>query len=98
MKHIYKAQTALRITLKTGVPLSKDNDTVEIHYKKPDGVQGIFEAAIKDEETGTVYHDFQNANELDEAGWWSFWVYVCFADGRTAYSQKVNAYVYEEGE
>jgi hypothetical protein len=96
MKRIYKEQTSLRITVKTGVLIS-ESDVPEIKYKKPDGVLGSFSASIKDSETGTIYYDIQAATEIDISGWWMFWAFVTFSDGRYAMGKAVKVFVSEQG-
>ena len=53
MKHIYKNQTALRLSLVTGVEF-ETGDSAEIKYKKPDGTVGTFPAAISQD--GIIFH------------------------------------------
>lgn len=97
MKHIYKNQTALKLTLITGLEF-EEGDSVAIKYRKPDGTEGVFDAEVKDNDTeGAICHDFTDNDELDQAGWWKFWAFVTFSDERTAAGKSVSVYVYEEG-
>jgi hypothetical protein len=95
MMNIYKGQTALRLTVRTGGPIS-NLVSCEIRYCKPDGVRGSFPALVKDASRGIVYHDI-DSGELDVAGWWVFWVYLGFDDGRQAPGDAVRVFVAEEG-
>ena len=94
MKHIYKNQTALRLSLVTGVEF-ENGDSAEIKYKKPDGTVGTFPAAISQD--GIIFHDFTDPDEIDQTGWWKFWAFVTFSDERTAAGKSVSVHVYEEG-
>ena len=42
-------------------------------------------------------HTLQTADEIDVAGWWTFWPEVIFDDDRTACGRAVKVFVYEEG-
>ncbi|HUX20843.1 MAG TPA: hypothetical protein VMW69_06360 [Spirochaetia bacterium] len=35
--------------------------------------------------------------ELDAAGWWQFWAFVTFADGRVAAGEAAKVHVWREG-
>jgi hypothetical protein len=35
--------------------------------------------------------------EIDMAGWWVFWAFITFADGRTAAGEAAKVYVWKEG-
>lgn len=96
MKHIYMNQTALRLSLDTGIDL-QEGDSGEIRYRKPDGSTGFFPAFINEYKEGVIFHDFTDSEELDQWGWWRFWAYVTFSDGRTASGKSVNVFVYQEG-
>lgn len=96
MKHIYKNQTALRLSLATGVEF-ESSDSAVIKYRKPDGTEGLFAAQVSDREKGVICHDFTNEAELDQTGWWKFWAFITFKDERTAAGKSVSVYVYEEG-
>jgi hypothetical protein len=96
MQKIYKGQSALRLIVKTYTDLTGIN-AVLIRYKKPDGNKGNLKALIFDEKEGIIYHDFKK-RELDAAGWWRFWAFVTFGDGRTAAGDAVKIFVWNEGE
>jgi len=92
---IYKGQSALRITVKTFCDLEGALSTV-IKYRKPDGKSGEFKAAVKDTEKGVIFHECIEG-EIDAAGWWVFWAFVKFEDGRTAAGEASKVFVWEEG-
>lgn len=96
MKHIYRNQTALRLSLDTGIDFEQ-GDNAEIKYIKPDGTAGAFTAAINGNDSGIIFHDFTEPDEIDQSGWWRFWSSVTFSDGRCAAGKSVRVYVYEEG-
>ena len=94
MQKIFKGQTALRITLKTFTDL-EDVTSAVIKYKKPNGKNGELPAAIKDVENGVIIHEVTE-NMIDVSGWWVFWAFVIFADGRTAAGEAAKVYVWNE--
>ena len=92
---IYRGQTALRITIKTFCDLEGITSAV-IKYLKPDGIIGQFPAAVKDTEKGVIFHEIIEG-EIDISGWWVFWAYVTFEDGRSAAGEASKVFVWEEG-
>ena len=95
MGRIFKGQSALRITLKTFIDL-EDAISVNIKYRKPKGSIGEFAAAIGDKANGIIFHECLEG-EIDVSGWWVFWAFVIFADGRTAAGEAAKVYVWNEG-
>ena len=96
MKRIYKSKTKLRILIDTKCDLS-GFQTVSIMAKKPDDTTVNFPAVVKDVEKGIIYYDVQTEEEIDVAGWWTFWPEVIFDDDRTACGRAVKVFVYESG-
>ena len=96
MKRIYKSKTKLRILIDTKCDLS-GFQTVTIMAKKPDDTTVSFPAVVKDVEKGIIFYDVQTVDEIDVAGWWTFWPEVIFDDDRTACGRAVKVFVYEEG-
>jgi hypothetical protein len=92
---IFKGQTALRIRVKTYCDLEGIQSAV-IKYTKPNGKTGQFAAAVEDTEKGVIFHECIEG-EIDVSGWWAFWAFVTFADGRTAPGEAVKVYVWREG-
>jgi hypothetical protein len=92
---IFKYQSALRITVKTFCDLDGVVSTV-IRFCKPDGSTGEFAAAVRDTADGVIFHECIEG-EIDASGWWAFWAFVTFADGRTAAGTAARVYVWEEG-
>jgi hypothetical protein len=95
MGKIFIKQSALRITLKTFADLEGVLSAV-IKYRKPDGKNGEFSAAVGDTEKGVIFHECIEG-EIDVSGWWAFWAFVTFADGRTAAGEAAKVYVWAEG-
>jgi hypothetical protein len=95
MGKVYKGQTALRITLKTFIDL-EECDSAVIKYRKPDGKTGEFAAAVGDAGKGIIFHECIEG-EIDASGWWAFWAFITFADGRTAAGETAKVYVWGEG-
>ena len=92
---IFRGQTALRITVKTFCNLEGVLSAV-IRYKKPNGKTGAFSAAVKDTAKGVISHEVIEG-EIDVSGWWTFWAFITFDDGRTAAGETSRVYVWEEG-
>ena len=95
MARIFKGQSALRITLKTFTDL-EDVIMAVIRFCKPNGSIGEFAAAVGDTVKGIIFHEVIEG-ELDLSGWWSFWAFITFADGRTAAGEAAKVYIWKEG-
>jgi hypothetical protein len=95
MNKIYKLQSALRIIVKTFTDLAGIISAV-IKYKKPDGSAGEFAAGVGDTARGIIFHECIEG-DIDMAGWWVFWAFITFADGRTAAGEAAKVYIWQEG-
>ena len=95
MGKIFNGQTALRITLKTFCDLEGIENAV-IRYRKPNGSTGEFASAVGDAEKGVIFHEVIEG-EIDKSGWWAFWAFITFADGRTAAGEAAKVYIWEQG-
>jgi hypothetical protein len=95
MARIFRAQSALRILVKTFCDL-EGAITAYIRFQKPDGKRGEFSAAIVDTAEGTLSHECLEG-DIDISGWWVFWAYVIFEDGRTAAGEASKVFVWREG-
>ncbi|MDR3343132.1 MAG: hypothetical protein LBT14_10190 [Treponema sp.] len=95
MHRIFKGQSALRITLKTFTDL-EDIIAAVIKYRKPDSSTGEFVAGVNDMTKGVIFHECIEG-EIDMGGWWVFWAFITFADGRTAAGETAKVYVWNEG-
>lgn len=95
MTNIYVGQSALRISARTGTALA-DVAFCEIRYQKPDGTKGAWTAFVSNETRGVISHELLG-NELDQSGWWRFWVFVTFVDERSAFGDAAPVFVREEG-
>ncbi|GHV93063.1 hypothetical protein AGMMS50268_35660 [Spirochaetia bacterium] len=95
MRRIYKGQSALRITVKTFTDLEGIEGAV-IKYRKPGGSCGEFAAGVGDVPNGVIFHECIEG-EIDRAGWWSFWAFITFGDGRTAAGETARLFVWQEG-
>ena len=95
MGRIFRGQSALRITIRTFSNL-EGIEKAEIKYRKPNKVEGLFCAGVSDPEKGLIFHEVIEG-EIDVSGWWVFWAYITFADGRTAAGQVAKVYVWQEG-
>jgi len=95
MGRIYKNQTALRLSVKTFCNLEGIGKAV-IRYRKPNGKSGELDAGVKDTDNGVIIHECIEG-EIDVSGWWTFWAFVTFGDGRTAVGEAAKVYVWNEG-
>jgi hypothetical protein len=95
MGKIFKFQSALRITLKTFADLEGVLSAV-IKYRKPNGKTGEFAASVGDAAKGVIFHECIEG-EIDVSGWWAFWAYITFDDGRSAAGETAKVYVWNEG-
>jgi hypothetical protein len=95
MARIFKGQSALRLTLRTFTDLEGIISAV-IKYRKPDGTLGEFAAGVADTVKGLIFHECIEG-ELNACGWWAFWAFITFADGRTAAGETAKVYIWDEG-
>jgi hypothetical protein len=95
MSRIFKGQSALRITVKTFTDLEGIISAV-IKYRKPDDSAGQLSAGVGDTVKGVIFHECIEG-EIDIAGWWVFWAFITFGDGRTAAGETAKVYVWHEG-
>jgi hypothetical protein len=95
MGKVFKGQSALRITLKTFCDLDGIENAV-IRYRKPNGFTGELASAVGDTEKGIIFHECIEG-EIDKSGWWAFWAFVTFADGRSAAGDTAKVYIWNEG-
>jgi hypothetical protein len=95
MDRIFAGQSALRITLKTFTDLEGIISAV-IKYRKPDSSTGELPAGVGDTAKGVIFHECIE-HELDMAGWWVFWAFITFGDGRTAAGEAAKVFVWKEG-
>jgi hypothetical protein len=95
MFRIFRGQSALRISLNTFVDL-EDVLSAVIRYRKPNGKTGEFAAAVGDTAQGVIFHECIEG-DIDISGWWSFWAFITFIDGRTAAGQTAKVFIWNEG-
>ena len=96
MGKIYVGQTAL--TLTATVDQDVTGATCLIKYKKPDGTTGSFSATIVTAATGEIKYVVTSSSDIDQAGRWTFWGYVTFADTKVAAGESYKLMVYAEGD
>ena len=95
MGKIFKGQTALRIALKTFTDL-EDAILAVIKFRKPNGTMGEFAAAVGDTVKGVIFHECIEG-DLDVSGWWAFWAFITFSDGRIVAGETAKVYIWHEG-
>ncbi|MDA3851204.1 MAG: hypothetical protein PF447_08000 [Spirochaetaceae bacterium] len=93
MGRIYKGQSALRIRISTESDLSQTAGQM-ICYLSPGGIEGQFPAVIEEELKGILFYDLQQG-DLEESGWWIFWVEVNYQDGRKGIGEKREVFLWE---
>jgi hypothetical protein len=62
----------------------------------PNKKTGEFSAAVSDVEKGIIFHECIEG-DIDVSGWWVFWAFITFGDGRTAAGEAAKVYVWNEG-
>jgi hypothetical protein len=95
MQKIYEGQSALRITVKTFCDLEGAVSAV-IKFRKPGGSKGELAAGIGDSANGVLFHECLEG-EIDRSGWWVFWAFITFEDGRSAAGEACKLFVWREG-
>ena len=71
-------------------------ESAVIKYRKPNGSKGELAAAVGNTETGIIFHEVIEG-EIDVSGWWAFWAFITFGDGRTAAGEAAEVYIWNEG-
>lgn len=99
---VYKNQDHLRIHVDVGVNISGAACRIK-YQKEPDFNTGIaatgsFPGTIMTAADGTFYYDLTGTGQINEAGNWTFWGRVTWADGRAAPGDAYQEHIYEEGE
>ena len=95
MGKIFNGQSALRIAVNTFCDLDGVISAV-IKYRKPNGKTGEFAAAVGNTAEGVIFHEVIEG-EIDASGWWVFWAFIVFPDGRTAAGEAAKVYIWNEG-
>jgi hypothetical protein len=95
MNRIYAGQSALRITLKTFIDLEGSISAI-FKSRNPAGSRGFVAAGVGDLATGVIFHECIEG-EINMAGWWVFWAFITFGDGRSAAGETAKVYVWKEG-
>jgi len=96
MRRIYKNMSSLKITVKTYIDLTGAEECL-VKFRKPDKTVGYFIGIINNEQGGIFVYNVQ-IGDIDVSGWWRFWAFVTFIDGRTAAGRSRKRFVWEEGE
>jgi hypothetical protein len=92
---IHNGQSALRLTVKTFCNLN-GVQSAAIRFQKPDGSGGEFRAGVTDKDKGIIIHECIEG-EINMSGWWVFWAFITFDDGRTAAGRAAKVYIWEAG-
>jgi hypothetical protein len=95
MGRVFAGQSALGLVLRTFTDLEGIIQAA-IKYRKPGGIMGEFAAGVSDMGKGVIFHECIEG-EIDKAGWWVFWAFITFADGRTAAGEPAKVFVWQEG-
>jgi hypothetical protein len=51
---------------------------------------------VNDSVNGVIFHEVIEG-ELDISGWWLFWAFITFADGRTAAGEAAKVFIWNQG-
>lgn len=68
---IFKGQIGVTIRLSLGIDITAAG-AARIHFKKPDGTQGTWTAAVDNGAIGTIVYVTTAAADLDQGGTWFF--------------------------
>jgi hypothetical protein len=96
MKKIFVGQTKLTIELDLNQSLA-GYESARIKYIKPSQTRGSWPANVVNSTTGLIAYEVESSNDLDEAGDWTIWGSVEFADDKSAPSAPVRMTVFKEG-
>ena len=81
-----KAIIKMELRTLSGNPPLEGANTAEIHYFKPNGDTGHFNAAFQTEQDVEITYELQQgANEIDQVGQWVLWPKITYSDGKVAY-------------
>lgn len=97
MNKIYVGQTDLTIELTTNKNITGATST-KVLYKKPDGVLGEFDAAIKDPVLGIIEFVVSNALEINLAGNWTIWAKIVDQQGLVSIGESSKFICYNQGD
>ncbi len=95
MGKVYVNQTKLKIELLVSADIT--NTTCTIKFIKPDKTEGYFDATIDDATTGLISYTISDATDIDQAGRWTFWAYVIYADLKVIAGESSLVEIYEQG-
>ena len=94
---IYKNQTALTLSLETGIDLTSAVTVVQ-KWIDPDGVTGEWVSTVREPATaGIIDFVVPDSATLGKSGKWKRWAHVTFAAGTVAPGDFEIFTVYEEG-
>ena len=92
---VYIGQTWLKVRGRSDVDLSLC-PVREIHYRKPDGTTGEWEAGLESDNITLIYQ-IANESVLDVAGTWTIWGYFVNDSGKKGYTAPAFFEVYQHG-
>lgn len=92
MGRIYQGQSALRIRVNAECDLSQMNEG-KLCYLKPDRTRGEYPVVVENELEGIAFYDVQ-PEDLDQEGWWLFWLEAIFMDGRRGIGEKRKVFLW----
>ena len=92
MGKVYTGDVGTRIILDCGIDVSAAT-TKQIKYRKPNGDEGVWDAASVGGEDTQIYYDVE-ANDIDQVGLWLFQAYIEMA-GWSGHGEQAPLIVYE---
>lgn len=93
MSKIYKGQTAILVSLITGIDLTNAT-TALIKYTRPDKTQGQWTAEI----SGQLINYQAQSGDFSQSGIYSVWPHITFADSTVSIGEPQSITIYEEGQ
>lgn len=95
MGKIYTGQSAVLIQMTVGVAII--GSICSVKYRKPSGTTGFWVGTITDADNGIFTAIPESTEDIDQAGTWTFWANVMFADGSVGIGVPVQQVIYEAG-
>jgi len=96
MGKIYSGQTDLTIKLQTNKDLTGVTST-KILYRKPNGVEGEFNATVIDIPKGIIQYVVSSATDFENVGRWTVWAKIVDAGGLVSIGEPSVFNVEKEG-
>jgi hypothetical protein len=98
MAKMYEGDTTIVIQFTLNENLTGVVNRVLIKYRKPNGIEGFWEATITDLVNGVIQYAIPNNTEgLDDTGFWTTWPYTYYTNGSVKPGDPYQFGVYKQG-